>query len=282
MKLAKKITSIASAAAMLASFAALNADAILLNQYSVSLNTLTESIQTDDGSTVPAGAVAVTIEVQHNYGFDANSFTFELGQDCTLLTNDQNQLIIQKGVVTDEALFGSCVDENRVCVTFASASSCIGNGSVFTFYALPTGNSGLVSVSNFASSPESLTPIDLGNDSICGSVVGNYYMFLRGDVTYDDVVDAADASTILAGLNNSPNGELTLDEIRANYSAYFPDLRVAEEADANASGWVNSYDATIILNFAAAEGLGIGYYGDASNYVGQPCSVPKSQMVQPA
>ena len=45
MKLAKKITSIVSAAAMLASFAALNVDAIDMNQYGVSYDVLTNDIE---------------------------------------------------------------------------------------------------------------------------------------------------------------------------------------------------------------------------------------------
>ena len=63
MKLAKKITSIVSAAAMLASFAALNVDAAGKNQYSVSYETLTQAVETSDGTVIPAGAVAVSIAI---------------------------------------------------------------------------------------------------------------------------------------------------------------------------------------------------------------------------
>lgn len=71
-KFNKRAMSIASVAAILASIVAMPVSAAGINAYSVSYETLTTAITTEDGSTVPAGAVAVTMSIENNTGFNAN------------------------------------------------------------------------------------------------------------------------------------------------------------------------------------------------------------------
>ena len=78
MKTFKKITSMITALTMLSAMTVLPTSAVQTTEYTVSYDTLTQAIQTEDGSTVPAGSVAVTVSVSGNIGFDANTSTLIL------------------------------------------------------------------------------------------------------------------------------------------------------------------------------------------------------------
>ena len=274
MKLAKKITSIASAAAMLASFAALNVDAAGKNRYSVSYETLTQAVETSDGTVIPAGAVAATVSVAGNTGFDANTIVIDVPINASVCLNDNGVPTVSSGSVTSGAIFGSAVLNNALCVTLASGEQCLGNGDVFTIYYISDD-------SNFADAP-SISSINPATNSIQPSqatlspvLTPNQYptemglFALYGDANDNNMVDSVDASLILSTLESHNTLEISVASISTTYSNYFSHAVCAKEPDANDTGYINSADASLILSFASCQGLGIPYTGEYSDKVGQ-------------
>lgn len=113
------------------------------------MHTLTSAITTADGNTVPAGTVAVTLEVENNTGFECNTLVLSLDQEYDVMVDENGKPVIQKGELFNTALMGSAVTNNTVCVTAVMNTSCQGNGNLFTFYVDTCGNnvdSGFVTI----------------------------------------------------------------------------------------------------------------------------------------
>lgn len=267
MKLAKKITSIASAAAMFASFAALNVDAIDMNQYGVSYDVLTNDIEISDGTIVPAGAVAVTVTVSGNTGFNANTFKLTIDEDYSVVTNSDCLPAVSANANFSNVLFGSALYDNTLCITAASSDLCHANGDMLTFYI--TGNNGTGSdlVDLFEVEPElAITPMSGSIGFGEGASINEHYKkrgiyldvyYYSGDADNDDDVDAVDASLILSVVNSVPGNELNVATY--NYTSYFPSVIAAGQPDANQMGTINATDAQLVLNHAANIGLNPNY-----------------------
>ena len=281
MKLAKKITSIASTVAILASFAALNVDAAGKNQYSVSYATLTQAVETADGTVIPAGAVAATVFVQGNTGFVANTLTLDIDGEYAVVTNADNRPVIAVGNACPNAALGSAIFGDSVCVTLATGDSCTNNGSIFTIYATNEANSTSEFVTiNSVDPVDNITPasgMDDPNAAGTNVIVETdenyvYYYFLSGDADGNDTVNAVDASTILSVVNNVPGHELVVSTY--SFHDYFPHIFTRAQPDANQQGTINSTDAELILNYTAMVGLN-------PNYVDPFCAVKKLALMVP-
>lgn len=269
MKLAKKITSIASTVAILASFAALNVDAAGKNQYSVSYETLTQAVETSDGTVIPAGAVALTVSVSGNTGFNANTIKLDIDNGYSVVTDETGCPVVTSGSNFSNSIFGSAYREDTVCVTLATADLLRANGDILTIYftaedGVTSGFASLASVDaelGFISSSGTIqNPETAGTN--CKVFTGEdghlYYGFYSGDANNDDNVNSVDASLVLSAISNAPNNALPV--ISYNFSYYFPEIIYKEQPDANRNGIINSNDAQIIVNYSANAGLYENYH----------------------
>ncbi|MCR4646639.1 MAG: accessory gene regulator B family protein [Oscillospiraceae bacterium] len=79
---------------------------------------------------------------------------------------------------------------------------------------------------------------------------GHWYLcYYTGDATNDNEVNASDAAKINIMCNSVPGHEMSVSD--PNFSTYFPNAPFHGQPDANQSGWINSTDATLILEYSA-------------------------------
>lgn len=284
----RKIMATALAAAMLASMSVLPTSASFANDYEVSYTTLTSSLTTDDGNTIPAGAVAITASIENNTGFNSNSFTLDTGSNCTVITDVDGNPILDTGIVLHNALVGMAVNDETVCVTVASAQSCSSDGDLFTFYVLPDASFGTSDVTISDVQQQTVQPVhgsemmglpgSNGVNSIIDPNTWTVYV-RRGDIDNDNVVNSSDAARVLIAYDNvTPPYDTTETAIQSR----FPTVVVWFQADANGDGITSNInpdypqlsDAKTILMYAAAAGAAapgqpVNYTGYGYQYVGQ-------------
>ena len=259
MKTFKKITSMITALTMLSAMTVLPTSAVQTTEYTVSYDTLTQAIQTEDGSTVPAGSVAVTVSVSGNIGFDANTFNLDIGEDNSILTNLEGNPIITKEHAFGDALVAAATDDSQVCVTAAMSSFFRSNGELFTFY-LANGASEDVEITSTNEEALLIMGGSLSGEPDATNLIIEYhppymeYYYLSGDATNDNLVNANDATAIYQGISAAGGGEINV--VNDPVSTYFPNISFASQPDANQSGWINTYDATAVLQYAASVGVG--------------------------
>lgn len=276
MKKIRKTMSIVSAAAILASIAAMPVSAAGINAYSVSYETLTSAITTDDGSTVPAGAVAVTMSIDNNAGFDSNTMTLDFIDSCNVFTNDAGKPIVQKGKVLEGAMMGTAIgdEENRICISAAMSDLCESNGSLFTVYIATNNTCDIVekwtAEGKAVSDAELNAFLNTGSSTFSRPGPGGF-QYRAGDCNNNNEVDAKDAALILQAMEQTNGEDLIVSELWTDYLylTYFPSILVPEQADADGNTYINDYDSTVILDFSAAEGAGTEYTGSGCLIVGE-------------
>ena len=270
MKKIRKTMSIVSAAAILASIAAMPVSAAGINAYSVSYETLTSAITTDDGSTVPAGAVAVTMSIDNNTGFNANTLTLDIDEGYSVLTNNDGKPIVDKGAVLANAMTSAAVsdDEATLCVVSASAMTSNVDGALFTVYF--TADSATTATS-FVSIEDTDAEIATGEISMASvattSTIGYYFIGDTNNETLADnngnpPVDAVDASNIMIKVSEYGNSFNTAALGWAIVDNYFDEAAHYDAPDADESKYIDNKDATLILNYSAAIGAGKEYEGE--------------------
>jgi len=280
-KFNKRAMSIASVAAILASIAAMPAFAVESNVYSVSYETLTTAITTEDGNTVPAGAVAVTMSINNNSGFDANTFKLDIEDDFTIMLNEEGSPILEKGNVLNGAMIGVAENDGLLCVTAAMGQSCNGNGELFTVYATTTETSATNFAEVVSTQPVKITETTTatmmvpGTVQPCSDVIDGWLCYYGGDCNNDNLVNSVDASLIMIALENTTPKILDVDEY--SKADFFPSVIHNAQPDANGDGYITHFetgnaedsDAQTILSYAASAGAGLTYDGYGSDTVGQ-------------
>jgi len=266
MKLAKKITSIVSAAAMLASFAALNVDAAGKNQYSVSYETLTQTVETSDGTVIPAGAVAVSIAISGNTGFVADTLTLDIADGYTAVTNSDGSPVVETGIALETGLAAAAVTDanDAMCIAMATPFTCTEEGNLVTVY-FQSGSelrsTGFIQITVNQVQTAALT------DTISSLYDLPYYIL--GDTDGDEIVNSVDASKILYAVYNHGGGFYFTNIATYNDALvrpYFPDVVHYNAPNADRSNSIDDIDASVVLNYAANAGL---YENYSDPYIGQ-------------
>lgn len=286
-----RITAFASVAAILASVAAMPVSAVNVNAYSVSYETLTSAITTDNGNTIPAGAVGVTVSIEENTGFDGNTLVLEVANGYQAYTDNDDMLILQNGNVLANALISGSVSENgeKICIATAAANTCSADGELFTFYMTATTRNYTPNFVSVESTDE--VTVDLATMSNTNSDNGistcswldtetewyENWFYCAGDANDDTVnannkiINAIDASLILQACEIAPNHELLVSDLNdaGNWNQYFPS-RMPECADANGNTVITIQDASDVLNYSSF--IGAGHTDEEySGYVGTVC-----------
>lgn len=270
----KKILSTTSVVAILATMTAMPVSATGSFDYDLSYETLTQAIETREGNIIPAGSIAVTLSLEDNAGFDADTITLDIGENNSVLTDNTGRPIITKNYILEDALAAAASYDSTVCVAVAMSEHCTEQGEMFTFYLEGSvGASGAdVEITNVNEETVTIS----GSGSLNGgNIVGPSFVlpyngawwvgFYRGDASSDDHVNASDAARIYSVVENYPGHELSVsgdsNTIKQLFSVPF-----ADQPDANNNGWINSNDAVCILEYSATVNAGGTYTG----VVGEP------------
>lgn len=295
MKKMKRMMSLVSALTMLSSSVTLTASAAHIHAYSISYQTLKADTDILDGKTIPAGTVAVTMSVQKNKGFNADTMILDIENGYTILTDEEGHPLVQKKSVLSDAFIAASVNENKICITAASEQTCTLSGEMFTVYIVPNGNAttGFAEVNSTdptltleTSSAGILNPggIQVTSVSIPNPNGGYDVYYYGGDCDNNNVVNAVDASLILSALSSAGTDELPVNMDTKNY--YFPQAVGISQPDADGNGKIENKkkkdkngkeiddpehnDAKVILQYAADKGVGKAYTGPGADVVGQP------------
>lgn len=282
MKKIRKTMSIVSAAAILASIAAMPVSAAGINAYSVSYETLTSAITTDDGSTVPAGAVAVTMSIDNNTGFNANTLTLDIDEGYSVLTNNDGKPIVDKGAVLANAMTSAAVsdDEATLCVVSASAMTSNVDGALFTVYF--TADSATTATS-FVSIEDTDAEIATGEISMVSSttVVPTstattvFDTYIIGDTNNEELVRNEDNEVMYAPVDSVDAANILMllaeygrdfDVVGMNWDivdGYFEEASHYSAPDADQSKYIDNVDAADILDYSSMVGA-----GSVANYTG--------------
>lgn len=261
-----KFVGLASALTMLASLAAIPASATCTNAYSVSYETLTEAVETDTGVTIPAGAVAVTMSIEGNTGFNANTLTLNIDDGYTPVTDKNGNPVIQKESVLSDAYTASSIsqDNDTLCVAVASPTMCTTSGDLFTVYFNPKEE--MERFVSFQSADASIATGEITamskNLTALGKNSTDYYYI--GDTNSNKIVNAQDAANIMVAVSSYGNSinTLFLPDPDSVVRTYLPYVKYYLAPDANLNYVIDNVDAADILEYAALIGAGNTYSGD--------------------
>lgn len=232
------------------------------NSLVVSTETLAAAITADNGTVIPAGAVAITVNISDNAGFCSSMTKLNLGS-ADVIVDEEGAPVVDAGEALGESLI--CGSENNGIVAFATASadeSTI-DGEMFTFYAA---NVDSVSIVN----SEIAAPVSSNNNISLLSAYSGIYIV--GDVNNDTVITATDASAVLAALKKAGRTSIPFASVKALPTYYFPSIATARAAfiwdaydtpDANMTP-LTSTTSTEILDYYAAQQTG-GLYSGSSH-----------------
>lgn len=253
-----------------------------INAYSVSYETLTSAITTDDGSTVPAGAVAVTMSIDNNAGFDSNTMTLEIDDGYTVLTDASGNPIVQKGTALSNGSVASAIstDGDTVCVAAAMNAFCDEDGAMFTVYATTADEETTGFVTVTATDEVTISADENYGIALCSEMRqdddGKWYMYYYGgDCNNDNEVDATDAAFLRQVLteNGYPEGTTgfsrALLEPNKMFLTFFSSVVSFDQPNADGNDYINWDDSTVILGYAAAAGVKVEYTGDGAGIVGE-------------
>lgn len=269
----KKIISTLAATMMVAtSIASTAASAIkvpVLNKYSLSTSTVGNDILVDD-IIVPAGSLAVTVNISNNTGFSSSSTNIVLGDAYVPIANENGILVVESGNVIGDSCIRGVTNGELITVATASGKDNLCDGDMFTFYVSSNTSSGAetIEIVNTASEDISTTM-----RKAAASVTANSGYFKVGDIDNDGYVDSTDASFVLSAISINDGSQISIAAANSNLSHYFPNrpnmvcaqaanpLCPANDDNGNGyvddselragllKGYINRYDADDILEY---------------------------------
>ena len=271
MNIMKKIVSAVSAFVVASGIAVIPTSAVDTYNYSVSYETLTQALEVTDGSVVPAGSVAVTVSIEGNRGFDANTVVLDIGDDNSAIMDRSGSPVVTKGHDFNDAIIAADSADSLVSVAAAMSETFDDDGELFTIY-LDASNPVIENVEILSTDEQSIPTMGIGSlGNGCGTNAftkpynGHTYLcYYSGDANDDNLVNAADASLIRSKLNSA--GVTYFIVASYNYQNYFP-VYFAAQPDADMNGFINDNDAVEILKYATAYAVGNVYTGNAHTLV---------------
>lgn len=256
----KFISLIASTVLTVSSLTAVSSFAVNnQNELSVSKTVLSSDVTADDGTVIPAGAVAINVNIDNNTGFSYATTVLELGSSYDVITDENNSPIVSTGTLLEDSIYSTKENNNRVSFANASGDEKLGNGLLFTIYAyedITSSDNGIVvfDTEEVLASSVSLT-----------SSAEGYY--ICGDVDDDDFINASDSSTVLASLRRTGRDSIPYDIAKNVPSFYFPNASTVKAAylwGVNNPKYrdVDAHTAEIILDYYASNSAGTSYVPD--------------------
>ena len=201
------------------------------NAIDISYKTLEESIVANDGTTIPAGAVAVDVSISGNIGMSGTALTFDVNSE--VIKDSDGMPIVESGNIFNDVVTAGAQNGNKVVISEVGGEISNSNGKLFTFYISEPSK---VSVTNIETT---LPTID---DGIATCAVYDRDI-AYGDVNVDGYVDMTDASDIMSAITKSRNKHkgtriLVVSEIKNDFASLFPRLPIVQLADGNGDGFI--------------------------------------------
>lgn len=242
----KIMSTIIASAMTVSAITAITASAINVvekNSLSVSTETVDSAIIVE-GTKIPAGAVAVTVNVSNNAGFSSSSTNISLGNAYTPITDENDMLVVESGSAIGDSFI--CGSANGELVNVATASGeDLYNGEMFTFYVSVNALSDDDTIEIVNTESENISSIT--RKAVENSRVGGYYCV--GDVNNDGSIDSSDSSFILAAEHINNDNKISIAVANANLSYYFPNAAnivcaqaanpICNAVDSNSNGYVD-------------------------------------------
>lgn len=218
----KKVISTLAAAMMAAtSLASTVANAInvpVFNEYSLATSTVGNDIIIDD-ITVPAGSLAVTVNITNNSGFSSSSINVALGDAYAPITDGDGVLVVESGsVIGDSCIFGAA-NGGLITVATASAEDNLSDGDMFTFYVSSNTSSDAETIEILNTESENISTT-LRKVAAAKASAGGYFQV--GDVDNDGRVNSSDSSYVLHAIAQNNDEKLSVSTANADLSYYFP------------------------------------------------------------
>ncbi len=220
----------------------------------IKTQTLTNSVTADNGMTVPAGSVAVTVNIKNNAGFNSSANKLIIGNAYSFIADSEISPAITAGEVMGDSIVCAVENNSEIVVTSASAEYNYSDGEMFTFYLEKNNSSNDTSIS-FAE----ISDVAISSASAVSTYSTNdtYLNFFYGDVnapfTGTFLIDVRDASFVLGTIADyeKETGDkfLPVNLANSNLDKYFPYAVCAQTADVDKSGKISEADAKDIMLF---------------------------------
>lgn len=220
-----------------------------INKYTISTSTIENDTVVDE-TTIPAGSVAITVNINNNYGFSSSATKLNVGISADIVIDESGRPVITKGNVLDDFITASAVKDGTVVVSSASDKETNTNGEMFTIY---------VANDYSGASVEDITneSISIKTDDIATPFMNTRYEYYIGDISHNGYINSIDASQLLGAIEDfkekypakDPTKDFTVDFADAHLSEYFPDAHYANVADTNKNNLINKADVNNILQF---------------------------------
>ena len=237
------------------------------NALSVTSTSVSEALVLSDGNIIPAGSVALTVNIANNTGFDASTTKLDIG-NANVLVDDKGDPIVSKEELLEDSIDVSATKDNFVAVSSILNSDADEDGEMFTIYlsSLPSS----VSVWNIND-----VSVDLSQGNTRDTV---YHIGDVNDNGYIDSVDASQVSRAVELYSGTVYGWLWVNIANANLSYYLPYSPYADLGDTNNNAALNYDDTQNIMQFYTW--LSVGYSMaeaiDLAQANGSNCGLPWS------
>jgi hypothetical protein len=250
----KKFMSVLAASVMAVSALSVFSASAAVEENFLSINTevITEAFTTTDGTVIPAGTTAVTLNISDNTGFDSFTTKLNIGS-AELIVDEDGTPVYTAGDVLENAMVASATNNGLVSVVSASSEEIDFDGELITFYI----SSGFVGASILDEDLESFT-------GYAASPASTLISYTIGDVNQDGAIDAVDASGILHAIDVYKNDykissrpNLTVSFANLHKSEMLPYASTAEAADADINDVINDTDAENVLDYYSQKSVGI-------------------------
>lgn len=207
------------ATASIASTSALAVNVHVLNEYSLSTNIIRNDIVVDD-ITVPAGSLAVTVNISNNTGFSSSSTNISLGDAYAPITDENDMLVVESGSVIGDSCICGATNGELITVATASGEDNLNDGDMFTFYVASNTSSGAETIEIVNTTSEDISTT---MRKAAATMTSTSAYFKVGDIDNDGFVDSTDASFVLRAISINNGDKLSIANANANLSYYFPD-----------------------------------------------------------
>ena len=208
------------------------------NAIDISYKTLEESIVANDGTTIPAGAIAVNVSISANTGMSGTALEFNV--DSELVKDSNGMAVVDSGNVFGRAATSGAQNGNKVVISEAAGEMSNADGTLFTFYLEESSDVSIVDVKISAVTEED---INQAIDTYSTRALATYIV---GDANGDRHIAVEDATIVLSAIAKAGGTILPVSEANSNLSYYFPEANMpfAEVVDGNDDGYImHPYDS---------------------------------------
>lgn len=245
----KIISTLATSLIVASSFTVVSASAVKIpetNKYTISTSTVKNDTVVEE-TTIPAGSVAITVNINNNSGFATSATKLNVGELADVVVDEAGRPVVTKGDVLDDFITASAVKDGTVVVSSASAKKTNTDGEMFTIYVAD--NYSGVGVKDITNEPILIEADTNAKDT----------EYRIGNIDNDRYINAVDASILLGVIDDfknkypkkDPTKDFTVDFADEHIKEYFPNVPTALVADTNKNSLITVKDAKNISQFYA-------------------------------